>query len=85
MRAWIALTLLFLAACDSKDRQDGALSQSCAPRQPATGKIEKVSHPDKPSSCMVVVMSCNYCEYSEDGTFSHSGSEVCGVCVGLDN
>lgn len=84
MRVLLISCLLFLSSCSEKERQDGAISQSCDPRRPATGKLEKVSHPTKPSSCMAVVMSCNYCAYSEDGSFSHSGSEVCGACIGLE-
>lgn len=60
---------------------DGTLAQDCDPRMPATGQEEKVPHPKEPSSCRIVVMSCNACVYDADGNFSRVDSETCGACV----
>lgn len=78
---WLRLCALILGACSEEQRSDGGLSQSCPMRTPASKDGEtRIAHPDKPTSCTVVMMSCNYCTY-KDGQFSHSGSEPCGICL----
>jgi len=79
----LAAIALSLAGCSEQERQDGALSQECRPRLPANGKQQKLPHPSRPSSCTIVAMSCNFCAYDANGEFTHSGSELCGVCVGV--
>lgn len=32
------------------------------------------------TSCAVVALFCNYCEYKEDGTFLRRRSTLCGGC-----
>lgn len=55
-------------------------SQTCAMREPATGKEFKILDPLKPSSCMGIKL-CHYCKYDSDGEFIENGADLCGVCL----
>jgi len=61
-----------------------APADDCDKSLPVTGQTHKVAHPSAPSACLGVVMMCNYCQYDADGRLEKTGSDVCGVCVGLD-
>ncbi len=64
-----------------EDMPSPHLAESCLPH--TTSGIRKSLHPDKPTSCYLVVMTCNYCTYDENGYFTGVEWEVCGICVGL--
>ena len=83
MQFVVAVALLVVPACSKEDQQDGMISEGCNHSIPASGSKQKISHPKTPSSCMFVVMKCNYCAYDEAGEFSYSGSDYCGVCLSV--
>jgi hypothetical protein len=79
------VTTLLLGGCTRNTPAGaGANAEQCDRSIPGVGKTQKLPHPVKPSACYGVVMMCNHCAYSDDGSFMSSGSEPCGVCVGAD-
>lgn len=66
------------------EKTEIAKAPGCNPNITPTGKKEKVADFIKPTSCLGVVLMCNYCEYKPEGTFLRSGSEPCGGCIGAD-
>jgi hypothetical protein len=70
-----------LSGCgDTPDRE--ARAEACPPSVTGNGSEQKTPHPEEPSQCKVVVMTCNACVYDRDGRFSKVETEVCGVCIG---
>lgn len=56
----------------------------CPARIPPPGKevrIPKQPPGGKPNECHLIIMTCNYCVYSQDGILKSDGSEFCGFCV----
>lgn len=77
---------LVVGGCSSDEGSDGEGSgaEACAPRVHGTEAGQKTPHPEKPTSCLGVVLFCNFCEYADDGSLKGSGSEPCGICFGAD-
>ena len=67
-----------LVSCSS-EVDDAGLRKSC-PYSIESGP-DQVLNPDKPTSCTIAIMSCNYCDYDEAGEFSGASTEICGVCM----
>jgi hypothetical protein len=87
LTARLAATVLAVAAlvaCARNAPSGAAKAEDCEPFIAATGKQQRISHPQQPSACLGVVLMCNYCEYRPDGTFEKAGSEPCGGCIGAD-
>ena len=83
MTRFLLAGALLLSACNERDRSDGSVTQECTPRVPATGAEQRIVHPTKPSSCMAVVLSENYCVYDAEGALSHTTSKVVGGCLSI--
>ena len=72
------------AGCDktkeaSKTAQN--TEQRCDPRIPGNGRTQRVPDPVPPTTCYVIVLSRNYCEYDGSGQFRANGTEASGVCL----
>jgi hypothetical protein len=78
----VLLTMqIFLSGCDEISR--GGDSTGCdANASVKDGKLE-FSNPNRKPQCQYgLVMMCYSCVYKDNGMFSHSKSDVCGVCIG---
>ena len=86
IRRHVALLVIaaFMLAAGCGEKTEITQAPGCQPTMTSTGKKEKVADSVKPTSCKGVVLMCNYCQYKPDGTFSNSGFEPCGACIGAD-
>jgi hypothetical protein len=73
-----------LSACAKASPSGAANAEDCEHSLPATGSVQKVSHPLKPSVCRAVILMCNYCAFDAQGGFTGAGSEPCGACIGAE-
>jgi len=73
-----------LLGCTDTDPANNPLAASCSHRIPTTSKsphpTQHIAHPETPTSCMVVIFSCNFCVYDNEGELLGAESETCGVC-----
>ena len=80
---YLILSLLSLGGVTGCDADaDGKLPQEgCAPTAQATGSVQRVPHPTKPTKCTVVFLRCRYCQYTADGSFEKTDTKLCGICL----
>jgi hypothetical protein len=85
----VALTVLIslavtLLGCDKNEKTEITEAPGCPPTISGTGRVERVPDEKRPTSCLAVVLMCNYCEYKPDGIFNKASSTPCGACFGSD-
>ena len=75
-----------LWGCSKGSGDDNTPTRQQAESCPAVVPIgpDKIPHPENPTDCYGVVMTCNYCEYNEAGRFVEAGWEACGVCMDIE-
>jgi hypothetical protein len=56
---------------------------NCPPSIRPTGREERIPKFGCETTCVVLVMLCNYCVYNPAGGYLRSETKVCGACVGL--